>query len=361
MTKLGTIALELGMALLNVDAVRKRLVAEKSASFQLRRMKIAQIHVKQFEETAKGLEESIAPVIVAQVDSITTGLEGKTPKESESNEEIANDLIERVYNPREWDDKIVNAVLPVLAVGMAEAIVSFFQELGVDILKAKRVTTKATTATEWLEDHQDDWAVLVEAVEAEGLPIQIMTEMPPDMREVIQEQLGKTFKQDYWKVISDTTGGDAEVFLRQGLDRGWSINRMASEIAPSLQGEGTAKYAKQRAKNIARTESGNALNSARKAAGDKLQEELPELPMKQSWMSVLGDTTRDTHADLDGVPEDEEGLWNLAGYMVPWPSHYSLPAQERCNCLCSILTEFGMQDAEAQQLLDEYAERVGEE
>jgi hypothetical protein len=54
--------------------------------------------------------------------------------------------------------------------------------------------------------------------------------------------------------------------------------------------------------------------------------------MKRAWLSVLGNTTRDTHAALDGVPEDSEGLWNLGGVDIPWPSHVSLPPDERINC-----------------------------
>lgn len=54
--------------------------------------------------------------------------------------------------------------------------------------------------------------------------------------------------------------------------------------------------------------------------------------MKLTWLSVLGTTTRATHAMLDGVPADEDGLWELGGVRVPWPGHWSLEAGERCNC-----------------------------
>ena len=90
---------------------------------------------------------------------------------------------------------------------------------------------------------------------------------------------------------------------------------------------------------------------------DAFQDEMSgQVPMAQTWLSVLGDTTRDTHAALDGVPANENGMWDLAGYMVPWPSHTSLPAGERCNCMCTINMEIGMDEGSAQQLRSEYEE-----
>jgi len=77
-------------------------------------------------------------------------------------------------------------------------------------------------------------------------------------------------------------------------------------------------------------------------------------------LSALGNTTRATHAELDGVPENKNGMWDLSGYEIPWPGHIDLPANERCNCQCSLTIEFGMQEDEAQQLIDDYWSRVEE-
>ncbi len=105
--------------------------------------------------------------------------------------------------------------------------------------------------------------------------------------------------------------------------------------------------------------SGNALNGARKVSMDELSEELgPEVPMRAEWLSVLGTTTRDDHADLDGVPEDEEGMWTLGGIRIPWPAHYSLPPGQRCNCQCTQVTAFGLGEEESLQLIQEHQERA---
>lgn len=217
-----------------------------------------------------------------------------------------------------------------------------------------------TTASQWLADHPGDIEKLEEMLLAVDVPIDILTEMPLWMKESISEQLQDTFDQPYWKGISEATKGDAEFFVEQGLQEGWSINRIASEMAPSFAGS-TAKYAKRRGVLIARTESGHSLNAVRKTSMDKLAEEMgPEVPMKPVWLSVLGNTTRDAHAHLDGVPADKDGMWNLNGVRIPWPSHISLPAADRCNCQCTITTSFGANEAEAIQLIQGHEERIRE-
>jgi hypothetical protein len=218
-----------------------------------------------------------------------------------------------------------------------------------------------TTATQWLEEHPED----VEELDAlmgsvEGFPVTVWTELPPRMKAGIAASLTETFAQDYWDDISRTTAGDAERVLRQGLNDGWSIRRMATEMADSFQGS-TKKYARMRATRIARTESGNSLNAVRRDAMDDLQEDLgPKIPMKATWLSVLADTTRDAHANLDGVPADADGLFTLGGVRIPYPGHLSLPAKNRVNCMCSLLTSFGMDDAEASQLIADHYSRVAE-
>jgi len=221
-----------------------------------------------------------------------------------------------------------------------------------------------TTATEWLIENPGDVYALGELFEGlEGFPIWLWTEIPLWMKQVIAEQLAESFVESYWDVIAKTTQGDAENALIRGLGEGWSIRKIAKEMEESLGGD---KYARQRAMNIARTEAGNALNGARKASINQMIEDLgPLVPMRPSWLSVLGTTTRDSHASLDGVPADENGMWLLAGLFIPWPGYFGLPPEERCNCQCTIVMEYGMQASEAEQLIRDYYEReesnLGEE
>lgn len=230
-----------------------------------------------------------------------------------------------------------------------------------DVRKSKQASwfIKSSTATDWLNEHSSDVDLLEAMLEETGLEgYGILTELPHGMKVRIADKLKKSFAQDYWDNISATTGGDAEVILRQGLRDGWSIADMAAQLKESLGGD---RYAQIRALNIARTESGNALNGARKGVVEQLRHDLgKQFPIGVSWLSVLGSTTRASHANLDGVPADKNGEWYLAGVNVPWPGHYRLPASERCNCQCSIQTELGLQSDEATEMIQEYYDRIQE-
>lgn len=223
---------------------------------------------------------------------------------------------------------------------------------------------KRTRASEFLErltedldpDELDD--LFADLYVPGDLPIGILTEIPTAMKQRIADGLRESFSRDYWQTISETTGRNAETVLRQGLQDGWSIREMADAMEESLGGD---DYAKWRATNIARTESCGALNGSRKAEMDALQEDLPQLAMKAEWLSVLGTTTRPSHADLDGVPADEDGLWELGGVRVPYPGHPDLDVSERSHCQCSIAMSYGMQDDEAAQLIADYYKRQQEE
>lgn len=324
-------------------------------------------HIKQFHAAERNLRAVLEPLIRRQGNAIANRL-FKVPKESRSS---AHEMIRAAFDPDKATKEIVDEVLPVLAYQMAKVVQDELAHVGShvgvrasEVAMPKRVrerlSIKASTATEWLAS-QDDLASLFEDMPEfiEGsMPYRIVTEMPPQMKRMIAGKLRESFEQDYWRDISLTTQGDAEKILDQGLRDGWSIRRMANEMRESLGGD---QYARTRSFNIARTESGGALNAARKGTIDQLQEDLgPQVPMAAVWLSVLSDTTREEHAMLDNVPADENGLWNLAGYMVSYPAQSNLPAGQRCNCMCSIFTELGMDREEAGRLIDQYYERQGE-
>lgn len=254
--------------------------------------------------------------------------------------DAAANLVGQIFDPREWRDELIDRALPVLAVNMFKAAAATLLAVGVDVrrksvgVSEKQVEVgESTTASQWLNEHPEDIEKFEEMLGGTGVPIGIVTEMPTWMKKSVAGHLTKTFQQPYWDKISEATGGDAERYLRKGLEEGQSIRQMANAMAGSFQGE-TAKYAKMRATRIARTESGNALNGARDVSYNALKEELGEAGkhVGKSWLSVLGTTTRDTHADADGQLADVDGNFTVGGYTVPWPGHYTLPPEERINC-----------------------------
>ena len=176
----------------------------------------------------------------------------------------------------------------------------------------------ATTASKWLADNPGDLDVLTDVLKSSGIKISIFTELPRWQQQNISNQLLATFQQPFWASIQNASAGAAASVLTEGLAGGLSITEMARRIRDSLGGN-TPRYARIRARAIARTESTNALNSTRKAGMDQLAKDAPDLPMAAVWLSVLGNTTRDSHAVLDGVPADENGEWDLSGTSIPWP------------------------------------------
>lgn len=284
----------------------------------------------------------------------------------------ATKLVADVFDPNEWHSRLKACLLPVMAVASLKTVKAELLAHGVVLKKNEKSIsgTKATVneldeyteygpsrATEWLDDEDEALDRLEELVEQSGISgFKIATEIPEQIKKRIASALRESFSQDYWTNISETTAGNAELILDRGLQEGHSIREMAGDLQNELGGD---HYADVRARNIARTEAGGALNAARKGMYDDLDDETDgKLNIQTSWLSVLGPTTRDTHAELDGVPADEDGMWNLAGIDVPYPGHFSLPPEERCNCQCSVVREMGMDEDEAKGLIQDYYDRL---
>jgi hypothetical protein len=167
-------------------------------------------------------------------------------------------------------------------------------------------------------------------------------EMPPDMLNAAVDALRESFKQDYWHKIPLTTRNDIQWVLQEAIDQGMSIKQISKTIQ-TFETETGDLYSKHRATNVARTESGHMLNSGHASGIDQLANETG-LDIRKEWLSVLGSTTRESHAALDGEMSDKEGLFNLEGTTVPWPSHISLGPENRCNCQCTITSVPMMED-----------------
>lgn len=289
---------------------------------QVRRVISSALFQKQLKRTEQALTGTLIPHFTAAINSAAAELKKQSSATS------ASKLADRIYDADEWVDDLINRSFPILAQGMSEAAAGFFLSLGIDPRKKKSVRIKST-ATDWLDSTGDE------------LPPGVATDLPVWMQEEITAQLRETFEQEYWQEIDVTTRDHIETFLDNGLRNGHSIQRMAKEIAVAFP----AEYSKSRATLVARTESGHALNGARDASYRRLKEELPDEASKhlgKAWLSVLGNTTRDSHANLDGELADEEGMFTLAGVKIPWPGHIALPVGERAHCQCTTETIFGV-------------------
>jgi hypothetical protein len=280
----------------------------------------ALVAVKQWDRGVDSLEKKLVRFFDAQVVDAATRLARMPDTAGYDPAEYAN----AIFNPSAWDRRLMQTVVPDLAKMMASAGMA---EL-VMLRQIPKASKAATTAEQWFTEHGID------------VPENFATTMPSWMKREIVAQLKEAMQQPYWQKINKTTRNDIEAILKRGLKQGNSTQQMAKEIMRKRK-----NYSKARATAVARTEAGNALNAGRDLCYNRLKTELPEEAAKfigKEWLSVLGNTTRATHADADGQYADEDGLFNLAGYKVPWPSHYSLPGHERINCQCTITTAFGV-------------------
>lgn len=273
----------------------------------------AEVHQRKLNKVERDIVEALARTLRYQISSILFALQKVDHLEGSPEQ-----LLDSIFNPEDWHDEIIDEVLPALGRAMGETAVAFVLLMGVDLRRRRKPPRKRSTASEWLADNGID------------LPPGISTELPDWMKDEIASTLQTTFRQPYWKKISRTTRADVLATLTDGVNNGESIRKISQRISAAHGDE----YTLARARMVARTEAGNALNGARDMCLKRLKQELGDAgkTIGKSWLSILSDTTRDSHANLDGVLADADGMWSLGGVRVPWPGHYSLPAKERINC-----------------------------
>jgi len=223
---------------------------------------------------------------------------------------VLNAVIDRNREADRFIEVAQSAMLPAFIVGARSE----------EYLKS---VTKLTSAQE-----------LADKLELE-IPDNISLGPYPDwMLQAAAQSMNETFAQSYWQKVPETTWGRMQEILETGIEDGHSINTIANNIMAKMGSD----YSRARAKNVARTEVGNFLNAGAVATIKNLQQEAG-FSIGKEWLSVMGSTTRQTHADANGQKtKTADGLFNLAGYRIPWPSHHSLPAGERCNCQCVVLS-----------------------
>ena len=285
-----------------------------------------ELFLKQYARTEKDLTTTLTIYFKKQIQAAKRELNRIATEKNYS--DTAENITNLIFTPEDWYDELVNRALPVLARGMGEAGLGFLLSIGIDPRNKNTQATTKTTATEWIGRNTDF-----------ELPPGIAFDLPRWMYEDLGTLLRESFEQDYWKKIPFSTRDDIRVYINHGVAEGWSLQRIAAEITQEFP----SAYSKQRAMLVARTESAHALNGARNACFLKVKNSLGEAgkQLKKEWMSVLSSTTRDSHANLDGTLENQDGLFFLGGVAIPWPGHYALPAADRCNCQCTLSTSFG--------------------
>jgi len=237
-------------------------------------------------------------------------------------------LMDQVNNSKEFKKELFSAIaLPMVQefVDGANAMIEF----NAGVLKEKSATT---TAQEAAIKYDIDLGEVLGYIEGFDVALQ----WPDWMIEEALKGLADTISRPYWDAINETFTDRAATLLKDGIEQGWSIPRIAKGLREA-SGSPDDQWIKTRSKNIARTETGNMQSAGARSSIDKLNEETG-LNFRAEWSSVLGSTSRPSHMELHGVIADENGMFNLDGVLIPWPSHPDLPAANRCNCACAIFS-----------------------
>lgn len=156
---------------------------------------------------------------------------------------------------------------------------------------------------------------------------------------VLQEAMStirQSFDQEYWAHIIDTTRSDMQASLNTSIADGHSVRRTAQNFSQQFGSE----YSRTRATLVARTEIPDALNKGHEIGIRDIAKDNPELEIGKEWLSVFAHLSRVAHMALDGTVVPAEGVFTLNGVECTHPGHYVLPAYDRCNCLCTILSSF---------------------
>lgn len=220
----------------------------------------------------------------------------------------AGQIADQLFRPRDWDAPLRKAALRSLARAAAAGY-----------LAEKAIQERQWRRTELPNLTPDELAV-------------IAFEVPPDVAQRVEDTLAEQMKQPYWDKVNDTTRDRLESTLKTGMAEGWSGGKLAKQIRAVI-----GDTEKVRSRNIARTEVSEALNAGHLIQTNEMQ--AIGIAVAKVWTTVGDADVRVEHAVMEGASADgADGLFNVDGYEVPYPGHFSLPAGLRCNCRCGFYT-----------------------
>lgn len=179
----------------------------------------------------------------------------------------------------------------------------------------------------WLDDYDD---VIAEFVPG-GL------QLPPDVVARIKVAWSELEAAPYWPSIQrETLVRLTDILDDVMISSGQWTERDLSKYIERLLG---GSHAKLRAARIARTETTGAMNAGHQASIEAAAES--GLIEAKSWLAILDDRVRETHAALSGTRAPVNGDFDVGGNAAPYPGFWGLPAGQRVNCRCVIIAEFG--------------------
>lgn len=270
--------------------------------------------LRQLESHELGMVEAMGRYFGRQARAIR-GEAGRLARESPElfgTVEGAETLAAMLYSPRDWDEALRAAAFKPL---VKAVLAGYLAE------KALHEARRGKQA----------------GVELTPEELQILEfEIPDEVRDRVRGVVEESMAQEWWDEINDHTVDVIQSAVRNGVLEGMSPGRIASAIY-----EAAGDVDKVRSKRIARTEIGRALNAGHHVQAVELEGQ--GLQVVKTWVTVGDADVRASHVEMDVPPlnivEGADGLFNVSGYLVPYPRHFGLPPGESINCRCSFFTD----------------------
>ncbi|MBL9163132.1 MAG: hypothetical protein JNL18_10390 [Planctomycetaceae bacterium] len=159
-------------------------------------------------------------------------------------------------------------------------------------------------------------------------------DLPPETLAGLRRALDELEGQDYWKKIQSETEANLTSIIEQAIIDKADNYQLGMRIREHLGG----MPANKRAQKIARTETTGAMNAGHFAYMDSLIEE--GIVTGKEWNAIGDSDCRDSHAALSGKVVPAREMFIVGSSPAPHPGHWSLPAKERVNCRCVVLSVF---------------------
>lgn len=261
---------------------------------------------KEFQATMVGLFTQQRESVLSRFWDLSQKAARRPPSTS------AEGIVDQIFNVQEWYELFEEAIRPHVFEGMLE---------GAAHADAMRKT--------FAKGHVED----------------LIVELDPKVTNRIEEAMQSIMDRPYWNEMQNSTRQALSSTLAEGMANNESLSQLAARIgdSPTVPGVKTGVLGSEsntvRALRIARTETTNSLNSGHFEQHNQLASE--GIVQAKAWSATLDNFTRGSHIHLHGkrAPGDFPTSDFIVGSTpAPYPGHPDLPAEERVNCRCTIIS-----------------------
>ncbi|HUY87299.1 MAG TPA: phage portal protein [Pirellulales bacterium] len=233
----------------------------------------------------------------------------------------ADAILMSVFQPSNWVDKFATAISAAFAYAVASGAsheLSAFSDWSGKPLPAPADAPTARGKSAG-NDRKDKLT----------LGYDFGVDFPPDMLRAINSAVDDALSKDYWAEIQETTKDALADSLKAGIDAGEDMRKITKRVKNDVFG---GDVAKERARNIARTETTGAINAGQDVARRQLASE--GIVTGKEWFATYDGLTRPTHFAANGQVKGVDEDFDVGGHPAKYPGDPNLPAKERCSCRC---------------------------